>query len=226
MTRAISKELALKRIDTILNYIEEQIKDADAEYKKNHFFNPLNGEALLSELCLSLKQTIVDLSVNDSEYRKFTDPIIAPFSSNKMVELIGALKSLRKAYENDFLTNINEMIDAELFTDILEQAEYLLSQNYIRASSVVAGVALESHLRKLAEKNSISISDAGKYKNADSLNGELHRNNIIAKTDSKSVTSWLGLRNDAAHPDSKEMDGENVKLVIKWIKLFIKKYPA
>ena len=48
----------------------------------------------------------------------------------------------------------------------------------------------------------------------------------MQKTDNKSVTSWLGLRNDAAHPDSKEIDGETVKLMIEGIKLFIKKYPA
>ncbi len=175
---------------------------------------------------MSLKQTILDLSPINSEYRKIADSITAPFNSIKITQLYGVLISLKKAYENDFLTNINEMIDEELFTDILEQAEYLLSQNYIRASAVVAGVSLESHLRKLAEKNSIPIINDGKYKNADSLNNELYKNNIIDKTDNKSVTSWLGLRNDAAHPDSKEINGETVKLMIEGIKLFIKKYPA
>ena len=168
----------------------------------------------------------MDLATSDSAYRKFVNFINPPFTRSKIKYLAGALEALRKAYENDFLTGINEMIDAELFTDILEQAEYLLSQNYIRASAVVAGVSLESHLRKLAEKNSISISNDGKYKNADSLNGELYKNNIIDKTYNKSVTSWLGLRNDAAHPDPKEIDGKNVKLMIEGIKLFIKKYPA
>ena len=50
------------------------------------------------------------------------------------------------------------MVDAELFSDILEQAESLPSQGYFRESAVVAGVALEIHLRKLAERNSILIT--------------------------------------------------------------------
>lgn len=226
MATSISKEQALKRINTVLNYIGEQIKYVDAEYRKYHNLNPLYKKSLLSELCLTLKQTIDDLSLNDSEYRKFADSIITPFNVDSITYLMGALEGLKKAYENDFLTNINEMIDAELFTDILEQAEYLLSQNYIRASAVVAGVSLESHLRKLADRNSIPIINNAKYKNADSLNNELYKNNIIDKNDNKSVISWLGLRNDGAHPESKEIDGKNVKLMIEVIKLFIQKYPA
>ena len=94
-------------------------------------------------------------------------------------------------------------------------------------SSVVAGVALESHLRKLAVKNSIPITKAdGSYLNADFLNGELNKNKIIDKTISKSVTSWLGLRNDAAHSDTKEINAVLVKSMISGIRIFIEKYPV
>lgn len=226
MATSISKEQALKRINTVLYNARELTHNAIPLYEKNSSTKYIIEAGLHSQLYVSLKQTILDLSLSNSEYRKIANSISPPFSMTKISYLIGALKSLKMDYENDFLTNINEMIDAELFTDILEQAEYLLSQNYIRASAVVAGVSLESHIRKLAVKNSIPISNDGKYKNADSLNNELYKNNIIDKTYSKSVTSWLGLRNDGAHPESKEIDGKNVKLMIDGIKLFIQKYPA
>lgn len=226
MTRSITKEEALKRINIVLSNATELTQNIIALAKKKSSAKYIIEAEWHSELYVSLKQTILDLSPSNSEYKKIADSITAPFNSIKVTQLYGVLISLKKAYENNFLTNINEMIDAELFTDILEQAEYLLSQNYIRASAVVAGVSLESHLRKLADKNSIPISNDGKYKNADSLNNELYKNNIIDKTSSKSVTSWLGLRNDGAHPESKEIDEKNVKLIIEGIKLFIQKYPA
>ena len=95
------------------------------------------------------------------------------------------------------------------------------------ASGVVAGVALESHLRKLAEKNSIPIiTDEWKYINADSLNGELRKKGILDKTLNKSITSWLGLRNDAAHPDAKEINEGLIESMIAGIKVFIEKFPA
>ncbi len=71
------------------------------------------------------------------------------------------------------MKQFSELIDAELFSDILDQAEYLLSHGYTRASAVVAGVALESHVRKLSEKNSIPFSVDGKYVKAESLKNEL-----------------------------------------------------
>ncbi len=178
-------------------------------------------------LALRLKQTIKDIAPKNSEYWLYANSITEPYSPNIIYNLIGILYSLREDYANDFLNSFSEMIDAEVFTDILEQAEYLLSQEYFRASAVVAGVALESHLRKLAEKNQIPIkSDDGKYEKADSLNGSLHKNQIINKTMNKYITSWLGLRNDAAHPEEKQIDEGMIKPMIEGIKVFIEKYPA
>ena len=119
------------------------------------------------------------------------------------------------------------MVDADLFTDILEQAEYLLSKGFVEASAVVAGVALESHLRKLAEKNSIPITkDDGSYMNADSLNGELRKKGVIDKGLNQHITSWLGLRNKAAHPGKEKINEGLIEPMIKGIRVFIQQYPA
>lgn len=227
MPANISKEEALKRIDSVKGFVDKEINKIK-EYKKKHpSYRPDEDSELLSKLGLRLKQTIIDLTPSTSQYRKFAESILPPFSVESVNGLIGAINGLREDYANDFLKGFNEMIDAELFSDILEQAEYLLSQNYVRASAVVAGVALESHLRKLAVKNSIPITkDEGGYIKADFLNGELNKNNIIDKTISKSITSWLGIRNDAAHPDAKEINAGLVESMISGIRIFIEKYPA
>ena len=100
-------------------------------------------------------------------------------------------------------------------------------RSYFRASAVVAGVALESHLRRLAEKNKNPIkSNDGKYIKANSLNGDLLKNKIIDKTVNKSIASWLGLRDDAAHPDAKQTNEGMIESMIAGVKVFIEKYPA
>ena len=230
MSPSIDKNEALKRIDEVLKYVNETLtvinqeianRPNDSNLKAN-----LASQATIS-LILKLKQTIEDVAPRNSEYRLFANSIKKPFSFNMIYELGGILQSIRHDYANDFLKNFDELVDAELFADILEQAEYLLSQGYFRASAVVAGVALESHLRKLAEKNSIPITtDEGKYIKADSLNGDLLKNMVIDKTMHKSVTSWLGLRNDAAHPDTKETSEGLLEPMIAGIRVFIEKYPA
>ena len=230
MPQSIDKNEVLKRIDGVLDYVNESIKNMDQEIER-HPYNTTLKNNLISKigvsLVLKMKQTIEDIAPRKSEYWLYAKSIKIIYSRNMIDQLSEVLKSLKHDYSNNFLNSFNEMIDADIFTDILEQAEYLLSQSYFRASAVVAGVALESHLRKLAEKNQIPItSDDGKYVKADSLNGYLLKSQIIDKTMNKSITSWLGLRNDAAHPDAKQGDEGMIKLMIDGIKLFIEKYPA
>lgn len=230
LQQSIDKSKVLNRIDRVLEYANETIKHITEQI--DNYKNDLVAESYLTgqldvSLILRLKQTIKDIAPKNSEYWLYANSIKEPYLSSMIYKLSGILYSLRDDYANDFLNSFNEMIDADIFTDILEQAEYLLKQGYFRASAVVAGVALESHLRKLAEKNQIPItSDNGKYVKADSLNGDLLKNQIIDKTMNKSITSWLGLRNDAAHPDAKQIDEGMIELMIAGIKVFIEKYPA
>ena len=220
----------LKRIDGVLEYVNETLKMISQEAEHHRHDSGFKKNLVTQNkdsLILMLKQAIEDVAPRRSEYWLYAKSIKKPYSPDMIYELGGVLKSLKHDYSNNFLNSFNEMIDADIFTDILEQAEYLLSQSYFRASAVVAGVALESHLRKLAEKNQIPIkNEEGKYVNADSLNGNLLKNQIIDKTMNKSITSWLGLRNDAAHPDAKQINDGMIEPMIAGIKVFIEKYPA
>ena len=227
MPPSIDKAEALKRIDKVLDYVKEGIKKANNKPRLNPYSRNQEEIQMNIALILRLKQTLVELSPRHSEYWSFANSIGPPLHEGLIYQLKGALVSLREDYANDFLKSFNEMVDADLFADILEQAEYLRSQGYVRASAVVAGVALESHLRKLAEKNSIKITkDDGSYMNADTLNGELRKKEVIDKTTNKSITGWLGLRNDAAHPDTKEINEGLIEPMIAGIRVFIQQYPA
>lgn len=227
MLRSIDKTEVLKRIDSVLKNVDDESNKVANEYTDATSAGSFVSLVLAPQLCLRLKQTLLDLSPRGSGYWNYAHSFSDNLTYESMRHLYGALKGLREDYVNDFLSDLNEILDAELFADILEQAEYLLSQGYFRASAVVAGVALESHLRKLAEKNSIPITtDEGKYIKAESLNGDLLKNTVIDKTMHKSVTSWLGLRNDAAHPDKKEINEGLLEPMIAGIRVFIKKYPA
>lgn len=233
MSRNINKAEALKRIDSVTKYVNDILKEA-LEFRNKTQIYPLKIPAFdylnkreIVQLGIRLKQTLIDMSPKGSEYWNYAASVGPIFTFESVANLFGALKSLREDYSNDFLKSFNEMVDADIFTDVLEQAEYLLSQGYLRASAVVAGVALESHLRKLAEKNSIPIAkDDGSYLNADFLNGELRKKDVVDKNLNQHITSWLGLRNDAAHPDPKEIDARLVEQMILGIRVFIEKCPA
>ncbi len=230
MLQSTDKNKALKRIDRVLEYINQYLTAIKQQIDSTEKFSNVKDfltEQVKVSLALRLKQTIKDIAPKNSEYWLYANSITEPYSSNMIYNLTGILYNLRDDCANDFLNSFKEMIDVEIFTDVLKQAEHLLSLNHFRAAAVVAGVALESHLRKLAEKNSIPITtNEGKYIKADSLNGELRKKEIIHSTINKSITSWLGLRNDAAHPDKKEINEGLLEPMIAGIRVFIEKYPA
>ena len=177
---------------------------------------------------IELLQTNKDLSKQNNQYSLAADKVLDKDGSfhYAIPELKGNLMALRGAYENNYLSEIGELINADIFSDILEQSEYLHSQDYVRASVVAAGVSLESHLGKLAVKNDIPVGNSGNYVRAARLNAELVSKEVYEKTLQKSITRWLGLLNDAAHPYSKEINIGLIEPMIMGIRNLIEKYPA
>lgn len=75
------------------------------------------------------------------------------------------------------------MVSADIFSDFLDMASYLLSQGYKDPAAVMIGSILEEHLRKLCKKNSIDIEYTNGRgdlvpKKADAMNADLVKTNI------------------------------------------------
>jgi len=105
-------------------------------------------------------------------------------------------------------------------------SEYLLSEGYKDPAAVIIGSVLEEHLRKLCDKNGIAVELSGKPKKADQLNSDLAAKPVYSKLDQKSVTSWLDLRNKAAHGKYTDYTSEQVVLYLQGIQNFMARIPA
>lgn len=142
--------------------------------------------------------------------------------------IIGVAKALRQDIEEGVvLQGLAEIAQAEIFSDYLEMAIHLLESGYKDPASVIAGSTLESHLRKIAEKNSIAITDAnGKNVRADKLNADIVKSGVYNVLDQKNVVAWLDLRNKAAHGNYSEYNSDQVKLLITGIRDFITRHQA
>jgi hypothetical protein len=131
----------------------------------------------------------------------------------------GILTSIKTEIEQGWLNTIRGLVSAEIFTDFIEMAEHLLSENYKDASAVMTGSVLEEHLRQLCVKNGIDITsekaDKQIPKKADLLNSELAKATTYNKLDQKNVTAWLDLRNKAAHGKYDEYTKEQVELMVQ-----------
>ena len=139
---------------------------------------------------------------------------------------IGVAKALLFDIQNDYLKYFEETIHGDLFSDFLEMATHLIENGYKDPAAVMAGTTLEVHMRKLCDKHGLATTSGHKPKKAESLNVELAREDVYTKLDQKSVTAWLGLRNNAAHGKYSEYTKEQVSLLIDNVKNFITRYPA
>lgn len=182
------------------------------------------------EIITLLLSTLERVAPIGSVYRKRVEEAYKMFANHAkdgaIPYITGALKALRSDLMEGRLQTVTELIHADMFTDFLEMADYLQSENYKDAAAVIGGSVLEEHLRNLCDKQSITTLANGKQKKASVLNDELAGKGVYSKGDQKSVTAWLDLRNAAAHGHYNEYTQDQVALFLQSIRDFLRRYPA
>ncbi|MEM9694126.1 MAG: hypothetical protein AAGA56_16375 [Myxococcota bacterium] len=115
--------------------------------------------------------------------------------------MISILRGAVRVLDAGLLSDLIDGIRAEAESDVLEQAEELLGARFLAAGAVLAGSALETHLRHLCGSNGFTWKNEGsiaKYRAAlDQARNAGHE--IISKNEGKQVEAWGGIRNDGVH---------------------------
>jgi hypothetical protein len=165
-------------------------------------------------------------------YREFDDclddtSLRIPGIAVSIIKCIGILNAMKTEVEGGYLTTIKGLITAEVFTDFLEMAGYLLSEGYKDPAAVMIGSVLEEHLRQLCTRNGVdsTVQKDGKSipKTADRMNADLAAAGTYSKLYQKGVTGWLDLRNKAAHGHYAEYDKAQVDLMEQSVIDFVAK---
>lgn len=106
-----------------------------------------------------------------------------------------------------------------------KEVSHLLSAGYKDAAAVMIGSTLEEHLRRLADSSSVSITrevdGVPVAKKTELLNADLAKAEIYSKLDQKAVTTWLDLRNKAAHGKYEEYESRQVELMNQGVTEFM-----
>lgn len=189
------------------------------------------GHARATEITEFLVSTIDRFTLHGSTYRdklaQLREKENKSYPGYTIPFLVGLLRSLRSEIEAGYLVRISGLIQAETFTDFLSMAEHLLDEGYKDPAAVLGGSVLEQHLRALCKASDIEVMQPdGRWKKADFLNAELVKGEVYTKLTQKNVTSWLGLRNEAAHGNYNDYEKANVRLMLDGIALFMMQNPA
>jgi hypothetical protein len=215
------KDRLLQRVDELIEmgYAVVRTRHATGNYDEDVHAGPMT--AFRSVSLSFIRQVYGEQHPHYREFSEHTD-CLGVVNATIGVEL---LRAIRGEVAGDWLFTVKGLVTAEVFTDYMEMAEYLLQEQFKDAAAVIAGSTLEEHLRQLCRKNGIPVVRQKDGKDvplkADQLNSELTKTAVYTTLDQKQVTAWLDLRNKAAHGEYKEYNADQVKGMITGITEFI-----
>lgn len=108
-------------------------------------------------------------------------------------------------------------------TDLMEQVETLLADRRVHPAAPVmlAGAALEEMLRSMVD------TSGAKIKGKPGINtyaSALRALEELTAQETKDITSWAGMRNNAAHGQFDQIELANARLLAQGINLFMQKH--
>jgi len=130
---------------------------------------------------------------------------------------IGILRAAKEDYEHGYIQDVRNLVAAEMFSDLLDQASELLSAGYHGPAAVLSGAVLEDNLRKLCGIYNIELPKKPKI---DYMNAQLAKAGIFNKLTQKRITAIADIRNSAAHGKWGDFTKEDVDDMINWVTNF------
>lgn len=133
----------------------------------------------------------------------------------------GVLKAALEDYERGFLFELRELVEAEVFSDFLDQASALLTAGYFAPAAVVVGAVLEDGLRRLANRANLDVGESPKL---DRVNADLAKAGVYTKLVQKRITAVADIRNNAAHGKWDAFNADDVKDMHAWVLRFLEEH--
>jgi uncharacterized protein YutE (UPF0331/DUF86 family) len=133
--------------------------------------------------------------------------------------MIGFLKHLYDAIDNDLLIKMENELTAADFNKFMEHATYYYDQKRKMESSIIASAIFEDSIKKVATKN--GIQDLSKL---DSVISALQTQGIVTPTEAKKLRYYAGVRNSALHASWDEFALDDVKDLISGTSKLIENY--
>ena len=214
--------------------LEEILKAYETDKARSQYGDLSDlGHQLAYQLRTRAKAAAERITGKESAYSRQIEDIAGKTREHdftKLQMIMGVIESLFADLKQGYLISASQLIHGEVFADFLEMAEHLLNEGYKDAAAVICGGALEAHLKQLCSKHAVDSetqTPSGiQPKKADLLNSDLVKAGAYSKLDQKSVTSWLDLRNKAAHGQYSEYSKDQVSLLISSVRDFITRNPA
>ena len=134
----------------------------------------------------------------------------------------GILKAAREDIEGGYLKKIEALVSADIFSDFLDMAEYLLDEGYKDPAASLIGAVLENGLRKICTNRGITVKSTEKIS---TLNQKLANGNVYNRLTQRKLEVWNTVRNNADHGYFNQYTAQDVKDMHKGVREFLEQHP-
>lgn len=142
---------------------------------------------------------------------------------HEIVRTNGLLKGIKQSAEEGLLLRIEDLVLADAFSNLLEQAEYLLGQGYFLAAGVILRAVLEERLRGLCDRHGLTLARPKPTLN--DYNQELYKATVYDKLTFKELDALVAIGNDAAH-NAPTLTREHVDRLLDGATRFLTKFAS
>ena len=174
----------------------------------------------------ALQATRAICTEDSAHYRELSEEI-ETYKKSKAIHTdkwLGILQAVSDDLRSGMLSNLRELVAAEVFTDLSEMAEYLVAQGYQVPAVSVSGAVLEDALRKMCEKTRIAW---GGESSISKLNVLLYKSSLYDKVEYGQVEAWGKLRNKVDHGDfarPEEIEVADARRMVEGVRDFVARH--
>ncbi len=202
--------------DEIVLKFKELIDKADVACELQQSRNGQVPNDILFELRVSAINLLTRLSSDDSIYVQE----IKQTAPNPHL-MKGVLEAARVDYLQGFMADHKLLVSAEVFSDLLVQAEVLLEHDYKDAAAVIIRAVLEDGIKRLCESHKIEV---GKRDTIQQLNEKLYKENVYSALQHKEIIAKAEIGNCAAHARFDQYKKEDVVAFLEFTLRFLAQY--
>lgn len=134
---------------------------------------------------------------------------------------LGILHAMREDIDGGYLTSLKTLVSAEVFLELLDQAEYLLKQSYKDAAASVTGALLENGLRRIAVLKGVKVKAGDDLNALDNRCAQAQVYSVLAR---RKLQVWITVRNNADHGHFNEYLSSDVEEMISGVRGFLGDY--
>lgn len=201
----------------VVAYIDNLLMEAQTAIDLQDGFKEPSTSCYRSIITQSLHLASI-LGVSNNWSRELKLDCSDDYHERYIIErLNGTLSGLRRTIDAGLINSISDLVRAEMFGDLLEQADYLFSEGYDLPAAVIGRAILEEHLRKLCIREGVEVTKP--RPTIDDFRKSLYDGKKLDKVQSTHVTSMATVGNAAAH--NQPVQKQDVERLLRDVRAFM-----